>query len=131
MRIWSPYRLDGESEGAAVLGDEGYMVIGNSRWRAFDRKGNQVATDSGGYNDVGHARNFLDCMRSRQAPAADLATVGHPSSMLCHLGNAAWRAGRTIRYDPATGTIPGDEAASAFLGRTYREPWVLPAIEGV
>ena len=130
MRIWSPYKLDGESEGAAVLGDEGYMVIGNGRWRALDRKGNQVAQDTGGYNDVGHARNFLECMRTRKAPAADLPTVGHPSSMLCHLGNAAWRAGRTIRYDPATGTIPGDEAAGRFLRRTYRAPWVLPKVEG-
>jgi predicted dehydrogenase len=131
MRIWSPYPLDGESEGAAVLGDEGYIVLGNSRWRAFDRKGQQVAQDSGSYNDVGHARSFLQCMRSRQAPAADLPTIGHPSSMLCHLGNVAWRAGRTIRYDPATGTIPGDEEAARFLKRTYREPWVLPKIDGV
>ncbi len=128
MRIWSPYRLHDESEGAAVLGDEGSIVIGNGRWRAFDRKGAEVATEKGSYNDVGHVRNFLQCLRDRKPPAADLVTVGHPSSMLCHLGNAAWRAGRTIRYDPATGTTPGDEEAAKLLGRTYREPWVLPSI---
>lgn len=129
MRIWSPYRLDGESEGAAVLGDEGYIVIGNGRWRAMDRKGKQVAEDKGGYNDAGHARNFLDCMRSRKAPVADLPTVGHPSSMLCHLGNAAWRAGRTLRFDPASVSIPGDQQASQLLGRTYRKPWALPELD--
>ncbi len=33
MRIWSPYPLEGEAEGSAVFGDEGYLVIGGSRWR--------------------------------------------------------------------------------------------------
>ena len=31
MRIWSRYRLHGESEGAAVCGDNGYIFIGNGR----------------------------------------------------------------------------------------------------
>lgn len=130
MRIWTPYRLDGETEGAAVLGDKGSITIGNRRWRAFDERGGQVAEDEGGYNDVGHVRNFLDCMRSRARPAADLATVGHPSSMLCHLGNAAWRVGRTVRLDPETCTF-GDPEANRYLGRpSYRKPWVLPELAG-
>ncbi len=129
MRIWSPYPLEGEREGAAVLGDDGYMVIGNRRWRAFDAKGSQVAQDSGGDHTVAHAQNFLDCVRSRQKPAADLETVGHPSSLLCHLGNAAWRAGRTLRFDPETCTFVGDEDANRYLTRPkYSEPWLLPKI---
>jgi predicted dehydrogenase len=130
MRIWSPYRLDGEAEGAAVLGDEGYMVIGNGRWRAFDARGQQVAEDAGGDVTLAHAQNFLDCMRSRQKPAADLETVGHPSSLLCHLGNAAWRAGRSLRFDPETYTFINDEDANQYLTRPeYRKPWLLPKIE--
>ena len=46
MRIWTPYWQDGEPEGAAVYGDQGYIVIGNSRWRAFDPKGKPVAEDT-------------------------------------------------------------------------------------
>jgi predicted dehydrogenase len=130
MRIWTPYRLHEEAEGAAVCGENGFVVIGNSRWRAFDAKGNPVAEGSGGDNTAGHVRNFLDCMRSREKPNADLETVGHPSSLLCHLGNAAWRAGRTLRLDPATYTIRGDQEATKLLTRpVYREPWVLPKIE--
>ena len=129
MRIWSPYPLDGEREGAAVLGDEGYLVIGNRRWRALDAKGKQVAEEDGGDATVAHAENFLASMRSREKPAADLETVGHPSSLLCHLGNAAWRAGRSLRFDPETYTFRGDEEANQYLTRPeYRKPWVLPKI---
>jgi hypothetical protein len=130
MRIWSPYPLEGESEGAAVFGDEGYVIIGNGRWRAFDPKGNLVKEDAGGYNEAGHTQNFIDCMASREKPAADLETVGHPSSVLCHLGNASWRAGRTLKFDPDTDTFIGDADANQFLTRPeYRAPWTLPKIE--
>jgi predicted dehydrogenase len=132
MRVWSPYPMEGESEGAAVYGDQGYIVIGNGRWRAFDPKGNIVQEDSGGYNDAGHAQNFIDCMHSRERPTADLETVGHPSSVLCHLGNASWRAGRTLRFDPESYTFPGDDNANQYLTRAeYRAPWTLPKIESL
>jgi len=128
MRVWNRHPLHEESEGAAVLGDSGYVVIGNSRWRAFDDRGRQVREEKGSYNDAGHARNFLDCMRSRARPTADLETVGHPSSLLCHLGNAAWRSGRTLHFDPETYSL-GDDHANQFVTRPeYREPWRLPDI---
>ncbi len=132
MRIWSPYPLEGESEGAAVFGDDGYVVIGNSRWRAFDRRGKLVKEESGSSSDAVHVQNFLDCMRSREKPAADLETVGHPSSMLCHLGNVAWRVGRTVKFDPQTYTFPDDDEANKLLTRPeYRRPWLLPEISKV
>ena len=130
MRIWSPYPLEGEREGAAVLGDQGSIVLGNHRWRAFDAKGQQVADDAGGDDPtVPHAEDFIACMRSREKPAADLETVGHPSSLLCHLGNAAWRAGRSLRFDAEAYRFVGDEEANRYLTRpVYRKPWVLPEI---
>ena len=130
MRVWNAYPLHEESEGAAIHGDGGYVVIGNSRWRAFDEKGKLIKEESGGYNnDIPHAKNFLDCMRSRGKPNADLETVGHPSSLLCHIGNAAWRAGRTLRFDPATYTFAGDADANQYLTRAeYRKPWLLPKL---
>ena len=130
MRVWNAYPFEGESEGAAIHGDGGYVTIGNSRWRAFDAKGKLIKEEPGGYNnDIPHARNFLDCLRSRQKPSADLETVGHPSSLLCHIGNAAWRAGRTLRFDPTTYTFKNDAEANQYLTRAeYRKPWLLPKI---
>ena len=129
MRIWSPYPLEGETEGAAVFGDKGYVVIGNSRWRAFGERAKLIKEEPGDYaNDVAHADNFLQCMSSRQKPNADLETVGHPSSLLCHLGNAAWRAGRTLHFDFAQARFT-DADANQYLSRpSYREPWLLPKI---
>ena len=132
MRVWNAYPMEGESEGAAVFGDGGYIVIGNSRWRAYDAKGKLAKEDKGGYNDTGHAQNFVDCMHSREKPTADLETVGHPSSLLCHLGNASWRSGRTLRFDPQTYTFLDDAEANQYLTRPeYRKPWVLPKIADV
>ena len=129
LRIWSPYAMHGETEGAAVYGDNGYVTLSHRGWRAFDGKGNQVSEETGDMNNAGHARDFVDCMRTRTRPVADLETVGHPSSLLCHLGNAAWRAGRTLHFDAETCTFVGDEDAGRYLTRpAYRKPWVLPTI---
>ena len=76
--------------------------------------------------------NFIDCMHSRERPRADLETVGHLSSALCHLGNIAWRTGRTVQFDPTSYTFGKDEEANQHLTRKeYRKPWVLPAIDEV
>jgi len=132
MRVWNAYPLHDEPEGAAICGDNGFVIIGNSRWRAFDEKGNPIREEKGGANDLGHAKNFLDCMRSRRKPNADLETIGHPSSLLCHIGNAAWRTGRTLHFDPATYTFKDDADANRFLTRNeYRKPWLLPKLSDV
>ncbi len=129
MRLWSAYRLEGEVEGAAVLGDKGSVILGHTRWRAFDAKGKLLVEEKCEAGNDEHVANFIDCMRSRKRPAADLETVGHPSSMLCHLGNAAWRAGRPLRFDPKTCTAIGDDDANQYLARpSYRQPWVLPKL---
>jgi predicted dehydrogenase len=131
MRIWSPYPLHDEAEGAAVCGDEGFVVLGNRRWRAFDRQGVQVAEGTGSDDTKAHIQDFLDCMRSRAVPRADLETVGHPSSLLCHLGNAAWRAGKTLHFDPATGRFAEEDANRWLTRDQYRQPWTLPAIDAL
>jgi predicted dehydrogenase len=69
-----------------------------------------------------HVRNFLDCVKSRQTPLADLEGA-HQTSIACHLANIAMRTGRVIQWDPGRNDIVGDPAASALLTRTYRAPW--------
>ena len=43
LRNWQPAPMEGEAEGAAVYGENGYVVIGNGSWRALDEKGKVVA----------------------------------------------------------------------------------------
>jgi len=133
LRIWTPYPLEGESEGALVYGDQGYVILGNGGWRAFGPRNKPLRQEAGTYgNDVAHVENFLQCMQTRDRPRADLETIGHHSSMLCHLGCAAWKAGRTLRLDWDRYTFIGDEDAGRLLTRpVYREPWKLPKLSEV
>jgi hypothetical protein len=41
------------------------------------------------------------------------------------LGEIAMLTGRKIKWNPEKEEIKGDPEASALLGRSYREPWVL------
>jgi predicted dehydrogenase len=74
--------------------------------------------------NAAHARNFLDCVKSRQRPNADVED-GHRSAAMCHLGNISTRLGRSIRWDAAKEQAMGDTEANRMLARPYRAPWKL------
>ncbi len=129
MRIWAPYHEHGESEGAAVYGDKGYIVMGNRRWRAYGPRNKLLEQSSGDSYEGPHVKDFLDCVKSRKRPYCDLETVGHPASVLCHAGNIAARVGRTLTLDPRTESFIDDAEANALRTRPeYRKPWVLPEV---
>ncbi len=69
-----------------------------------------------------HVRNFIDCVRSREKPAADVE-VGHRASNVAHLGNIAYRTGHKIRWDAAKEEIVADSEASKLLWRVPRKKW--------
>jgi hypothetical protein len=70
-----------------------------------------------------HARNFVDCVKSRKRPNADVEE-GHFTSVACHLANISLRlGGRSLRWDPDREEIAGDKEASSHLEREYRKPW--------
>ncbi|HZS05291.1 MAG TPA: Gfo/Idh/MocA family oxidoreductase [Blastocatellia bacterium] len=71
-----------------------------------------------------HIRNFLDCVKSRQRPVADVEE-GHLTANMCHLGNIATRLGRSLRWDAEKEQFTGDKEASQMLSRPYRKPWTL------
>ncbi|MGH9663206.1 MAG: Gfo/Idh/MocA family protein, partial [Bryobacteraceae bacterium] len=77
----------------------------------------------GNLNDA-HARNFLDCVKSRQRPNADVEE-GHRSAVMCHLGNISMRLGRSLKWDAETEQVTGDAEANGWLTRPYRAPWRL------
>jgi len=131
MRIWNPYGMEDQENGVALYGSAGLMHIG--RWgqhwgfKVFDEKGRLVLDES--RNESGqeefHARNFLDSMRSRKAPNAEIET-GHISSSMSHLGNIVARTGRNLKFDAATENIRGDAGAAGLLAREYRKHWAAP-----
>ena len=56
---------------------------------------------------------------------ADIAEIeeGHKSTLLCHLGNIAYRNGRTLNCDPANGKILDDVESMALWSRDYEKGW--------
>jgi predicted dehydrogenase len=71
-----------------------------------------------------HVKNFIDCVRSRRKPVADVE-IGHRSSIAAHLGNIAYRTGKKLQWDAAREEIVADSRASELLGRRARKPWDL------
>lgn len=69
-----------------------------------------------------HVRNFLDCVKSRALPIADLASA-HRVSTMCHLANLSLRLGRKLRWDAVREVVMNDADATALLERPYRAPW--------
>jgi predicted dehydrogenase len=129
MRVWAPYAYLGESEGSALFGDEGYIILGNTRWTAYGKGGQVLAKGEGHSHEAPHVQNFIECVKSRSKCLCDLDTVGHPASVLCHTGNISARLGRQLKFDPATETFPADAEANALRTRAeYRKPWTLPDV---
>ncbi len=69
-----------------------------------------------------HAEHFVRCVRDGEAPRCDAAT-GHRSSLVAHLGNIAYQAGRKLAWDADREDFVNDAAASRMLGRKARKPW--------
>ena len=72
----------------------------------------------------GHVRNFLDCVKSRQQPAANVE-VAHRAASVCHIANITVKLGRKLRWDPAKESFVGDEQANRLRSEALREPWRL------
>jgi len=72
---------------------------------------------------VAHVRNFLDCVKTRKRPNADIED-GHHTNTVCRLGNISFRVGRKLRWDEAREQVVGDDEANRLVTGTYRAPWV-------
>ena len=123
-RLWSNHGIEGRSAAAAFYGELGTLVVDRGGWKVYDQK--EAATSGSSELAIAHQRNFIDCIKTRGTPAAELE-IGHLSSTLCHLGNIAFRLGRTVQFDSLAMNCGADAEANALLGREYRSPWELPA----
>jgi predicted dehydrogenase len=70
-----------------------------------------------------HVRNFLDCVKSRKRPSADIE-AGHHANTIGRLGNISYRLGRRLRWDAAREQVIDDAEANKLALGSYREPWV-------
>ena len=129
LRNW--YTGPAEAQGLYVYGAKGWMKVGDDKAQVFFGRRNEpgpvlTADEKVDAGQI-HFQNFIDTMRSRKVESLHAPLEeGHLSTSLCHLGNIAYRVGRSVKFDGATERFVGDSEADALLGRTYRAPYALP-----
>jgi len=126
--------LNGKTNGVTFHGTDGTLFVDRQGLEIFPetRKSGETTVDrtqalkveNSNQHHLDHMKNFIDCVRSRATPVADIE-IGHRSTTTALLGNIAYRTGRRIEWDGARERIVGDPKAAAQLARAYRRPWKL------
>lgn len=118
--------IEGKDYGIAFYGSAATLVLTREGYEIFPEGGDrEVASEPSTGLDDRHAKAFLDAVRSRQRPFANLET-GHESSIPALLANISFRTGRKLTWDADAERFDGDDEANRLLSREYRKPWVLP-----
>jgi hypothetical protein len=71
-----------------------------------------------------HTRNFLDCMRTREMPHADVE-IGHRSTIFSLIANISLAVGQRLQWDPQRERFLDNDPANQLLHYEYRRPWKL------
>jgi len=71
-----------------------------------------------------HARNFLDCLRSRGKPNCDIET-GHRSTTATLIANIAHQARAYLEWDAQRERFTNHDGANKLLDYVYRAPYSL------
>jgi predicted dehydrogenase len=75
--------------------------------------------------DADHARNFLDCVKSRKTPTCDVE-YGHHCTTAALVGNIAHRTRSVLTWDAKTEMFVNHAAANRLLSYKYRKPYEFP-----
>ena len=123
---------------AEFRGTLGALYVGDSSFEVLPERGGRYQDDRDfrmepitqqfkeGYSQHvrDHTRNFLDCMRSREKPHADVE-IGHRSTSMALLANISQVTQSTLHWDPQRETITNNPQANDLLHYEYRKPWTL------
>ena len=111
-----PVKFEGD-EGWVEAGDHGNLVASSESLLEGQPTDSIYGTDP-----IKHVREFLDCVKTREKPAAnqDITRQGH---IACHAAAIGWQLGRTVEFDPKTETFINDAEANRLCSRSRREPW--------
>ncbi len=119
----TPDGMDHTGFGAWFIGTEASLSLTSSGgWKLTDPKGKVIEEGAGLGGDSSHIGNFLDCVSNGGTPTADIAEA-HRSTLLCHLGNIAYRTSGSLTTRPEDGHIVGNADAESLWGRDYRDGW--------
>jgi predicted dehydrogenase len=121
-----------------LRGTQGTVYVSGDRYRVVPEQGGQfqkpgrrmepqTVKDQEGDNmdmTILHARNFLDCMRSRKEPNADIE-IGHRSTTFSLIANISLKLGQRLNWDHEQERFTNSDEANQHLHYEYRKPWTL------
>ena len=124
--------------GCEFHGEDGILVVDRGGWEVHPETSSDgkprfykmtPVPRQGASSDYhfAHVKDFVDCVKSRKQPVANVA-LHHKSVNACHLANIAARLRTQIKWDAATETATGHPDVGKYVGREYRAPWKLPKI---
>ena len=124
--------FDGGDCGNSFLGTKGFYVVGKGfftykQGKMSEREKIEVPGDAVSSEDEGNAfKRFVNAVRSRKQSDAPMSVNdAHISCAHCHLGNIAFRLGRSLEFDPKTERFK-DNTANSHLTREYRKGFEVP-----
>jgi predicted dehydrogenase len=95
-------------------------------WRAGAKAQIDAKLIAGSIRDADHARNFLDCVKSRRSPTCDVE-FGHRCTTAALIANVAHRAKAYLEWDAKSERFTNNDPANQWLRITYRKPYLAPA----
>ncbi len=110
-----PVRFVG-TEGSIETGDSGETVVSSD---ALRKELQASASKVKGLDVSAHARNFFDCVKSRQATVAN-PEVMRNSHVACHAAAMAWMLKRNLNFDPVKQEFINDSEANGLRSRPAR-----------
>ncbi|MGO9241242.1 MAG: Gfo/Idh/MocA family protein [Bryobacteraceae bacterium] len=114
--------------GNLFYGSSGYLAIdGYSGYKSWLGPKQEKGPSAAAYGD--HFANFIDAIRTRnRASLTAEIEEGAISTTLVHLANISYRVGRTLNFDAATFSCPGDEEANSYFRPRYRAEFTIPEV---
>ena len=128
------FELDqGPMGGAIFTGTKAKMEINRNRFATNPADFVKDAPDPAvrekwegpGWTAAPHLANWLECIKTRSEPNADVE-IGHRSISVCHLVNIARELGRKLIWDPELERFENDDEANQSLERPRRKGFELP-----
>ena len=121
--------------GAIFVGQKGRIEIIRNDFRTdplnmikdVPPKEEVVKWDKAKWQAEYHMQDWLECMRSRKTPLADVE-IGHRSISVCHIANITRQLDRKLQWDPEAERFIGDAEANDQLVRRRRKGYELPEI---
>ncbi|MGH7957034.1 MAG: Gfo/Idh/MocA family protein [Opitutaceae bacterium] len=125
--------FDGGDSGNSFFGTKGFYVFGKGFFTykqggMSEREPIPVPADAEMPKSRSRFQSFFAALRSRRPEDVPMSVLdAHISCSHCHLGNIAFRAGRSLEFDPKTERFK-DTNMNHYLTREYRKGFEVPKL---